>query len=33
MKLEPVVEGRRWLLQGEQDLNEVIDFVKSRGAF
>lgn len=23
MKLEPVVEGRRWLLQGEQDLNDA----------
>ncbi len=23
MKLEPVVEGRRWLFQGEQDLNDA----------
>ena len=23
MKPEPVVEGRRWLLQGEQDLNDA----------
>jgi HEPN domain-containing protein len=23
MKLEPIVEGRRWFLQGEQDLNDA----------
>ncbi len=23
MKIEPVAEGRRWLLQAEQDLNDA----------